>query len=142
MKAKFICSSVMLDKSKRYEKRFIKIVDFPNFLETFWEKVMKRKSKVYGPLYPTVPSNIWPCNFIMIMLCWHVRLCGENEWRHFVTLATWRWLRNVVQIVLFVLKMMYCKYFVFSLLYHLYHVRMTLWPEYFVNNFCIPSLCK
>ena len=28
-----------------------KIVDFPNFPETFWGKVMKRKSNVYGKNY-------------------------------------------------------------------------------------------
>ena len=37
---------------------------------------MKRKSKVYEPLYPTVQGNIWPCNFIMTMLCVIVKQRG------------------------------------------------------------------
>ena len=41
----------MAEKRQKYGRRFKKIVDFPNFLETSWKKTMKRKSKVYGQIY-------------------------------------------------------------------------------------------
>ena len=38
----------MAEKRQKYGRRFIKIVDFPNFPDP---KVMKRKSNVYGQIY-------------------------------------------------------------------------------------------
>ena len=79
---------------------------------------MKRKSNVYGQIYLHIFEfflRLFRAKFDFLILSWSCFVdmsvfVGKNSDVIIVILATWRWLRKVVQIVLFAFKTLHWKY--------------------------------